>query len=448
MLSHCTKRLRGGVSRISSVVSASSTLPSYASATQLSPAVWHTVRPSMSCFSSSSFTEDIEKEFKQMSTQIGAKVLNLDDDTKKLKFYALYKQATEGDNKEEKPGYFSGGLAKNMKWEEWNKLKGTPKEEAMKQYLDLAKQSFDLESTSGNQQVWPAFQAKTTPMLPKGTFDGQVALVTGGGTGLGKAMATMLSELGATVCISSRKREVIDATAKEITEKTGRRVIAIPADVRDADAVTAALDELEREAGLPDVVINNAAGNFISPSERLSPNAFRTIVDIVLNGTANVTLQTGKRMINAKKGGVFLSVTTTYADTGSGYVTPSAAAKAGVANLVRSLASEWDKYGMRFVGVSPGPIETEGAFSRLDPTGEFKDLMISRLAARRLGEPEELANMACFLVSPYASWVTGQLFTLDGGEKAKLSGEMNALDRVTPEMWDKMEEMIRGKGNK
>lgn len=261
-----------------------------------------------------------------------------------------------------------------------NMYSGTSREEAMQQYLDLAKQTFDLESAEGggDREVWPAFQARKTAMLPKGTFDGQVAFVTGGGTGLGKAMAAMLSELGATVCISSRKREVIDATAKEISDQTGGRVLAIPADVRDPDAVSSALDQLESEAGLPDVVINNAAGNFISPSERLSPNAFRTIIDIVLNGTANVTLQTGKRMINAKKGGVFLSVTTTYADTGSGYVTPSAAAKAGVANLVKSLSSEWDKYGMRFVGVSPGPIETEGAFSRLDPTGEFKDLMISK----------------------------------------------------------------------
>ena len=265
-------------------------------------------------------------------------------------------------------------------------LSGTSKEEAMKQYVDLANETFGEGATaggssaesSGQDTIWSTFKERKTPMLPPGTFDGQVAFVTGGGTGLGKAMATMFSELGATVCISSRRKDVIEATAKEISDKTGRTVLAIPADVRDPDAIKAALDELQNQAGLPDIVVNNAAGNFVSPSERLSPNAFRTIVDIVLNGTANVTIQAGKRLIEAKKPGVFLSISTTYAEHGSGYVMPSAAAKAGVANMVRSLASEWDKYGMRFVGIAPGPIETEGAFSRLDPSGKFKDIMISK----------------------------------------------------------------------
>jgi 2,4-dienoyl-CoA reductase len=157
-------------------------------------------------------------------------------------------------------------------------------------------------------------------MLPDGSFDGKVALITGGGTGLGRAMCTELSRLGATCIISSRKLDVLEKTAAEITAITGNEVIAIEANVRDSDAVIAAIDEIEARCGLPDIVINNAAGNFISPSERLSANAWVTIVDTVLNGTARVTLEVGKRLIKAEKGATFLAISTTYATYGSGFV--------------------------------------------------------------------------------------------------------------------------------
>lgn len=284
-------------------------------------------------------------------------------------------------------------------------------------------------------------------MLPPETFKGKVAFVTGGGTGLGRSMATMLSRLGATVVISSRKQDVIDAAAKEISAETGGRVLAFSADVRDPEQVRAAVERTVTDAGLPDIIINNAAGNFISPFERLTSNGFKTIVDIVLNGTANVTLEVGKRLISSGKGAVFLQITTTYADTGSAFVVPSAAAKAGVAAMTRSLAAEWGRHGIRFVGIAPGPIETKGAFSRLDPSGQFKGAMIERSPSRRLGEPEELANLATYLVSDYASWVSGEIVNFDGGETVALSGEFNALHVVTKEQWDMLENMIR-KSNK
>jgi 2,4-dienoyl-CoA reductase [(3E)-enoyl-CoA-producing], mitochondrial len=297
-------------------------------------------------------------------------------------------------------------------------------------------------SSSPSSSFQPAVK---TPMLPAGTFAGKVAFITGGGTGLGLAMATTLSSLGATVAISSRKADVLSAAAASIRAKTGGRVLTYPCDVKDPAQVKAALDALEADVGgaPPDVVVSNAAGNFISPTERLSPNAWKTIIDVVLNGTAFVTLDAGKRMIRAGKGGVFLNILTTYAPDGSGYVVPSAAAKSGVHALTKSLAAEWGKYGIRFVGIAPGPIETKGAFSRLDPTGAFRDQMLDRLPAGRFGEPEELANLASYLVSPYASWMSGEVVTLDGGETVAMAGEFNALSAVTPEQWDMMEGMIR-----
>jgi 2,4-dienoyl-CoA reductase len=338
------------------------------------------------------------------------------------------------------------------KWDAWAALKGTSQADAMAKYVE----TFGGGAAGGDDSDVPetdkakynpqgAFMPpRKTPMLPPGTFKGKVALVTGGGTGLGKAMATTLAHLGATIVITSRKLDVLTATAAEITAATGARVFAVAADVRDTEAVKAAVDAVVKHTGaLPDIVVNNAAGNFISPTERLSPNAFKTVVDIVLNGTAAVTLEVGKRLIDAKKGGVFLQITTTYAETGSGYVVPSAVAKAGVAAMTKSLAAEWGKYGLRFVGIAPGPIETKGAFSRLDPSGQFKDLMIQRLPAKRLGDPEELANLASYLVSDYASWVTGEIIRFDGGETVGMSGEFNDLDRVTKEQWDMLESMIR-----
>lgn len=281
------------------------------------------------------------------------------------------------------------------------------------------------------------FQSKFFPpfqkvMLPPNSFQGKVAFITGGGTGLGKGMTTHLSSLGAQCVIASRKIDVLKATAEQISSQTGNKVHAIQCDVRDPGMVQSTVSELIKVAGHPDIVINNAAGNFISPTERLSPNAWKTITDIVLNGTAFVTLEIGKQLIKAQKGASFLAITTIYAETGSGFVVPSASAKAGVEAMNKSLAAEWGKYGMRFNVIQPGPIKTKGAFSRLDPTGAFEKEVIDRIPCGRLGTVEELANLAAFLCSDYASWINGAVIRFDGGEEVLISGEFNSLRKVMP----------------
>lgn len=288
------------------------------------------------------------------------------------------------------------------------------------------------------------FPASEGSMLLPGTYKNKVAFITGGGTGLGKGMTTTLSALGAECVIASRKLDVLQKTAEEITSLTGNKVHAVQCDVRDPKSVEAAVDNLVEVAGLPDVVINNAAGNFISPSEKLSANAWRTITDIVLNGTAFVTLEVGKRLIQAEKGAAFLAITTIYAESGSGFVVPSAAAKSGVETLCTSLAAEWGRYGMRFNVIQPGPIKTKGAFSRLDPMGVFEKSMMGRIPTGRLGTPGEIANLAAYLCSDYASWVSGAIIRMDGGEYVSMAGEFNGLTKVTKEQWVMMEAMIRG----
>jgi len=287
------------------------------------------------------------------------------------------------------------------------------------------------------------FPAVKTPMLPPHTFKGKTALVTGGGTGLGRGMAAMLSGLGADVAIASRRLPVLQSAAAAITAESGREVLPLQCDIRNPEAVESALQSIQDRFGLPDIIINNAAGNFVSPSERLSPNAWRTVVDIVLNGTANVTLAAGKRLIAAGRGAAFLSITTHYTRQGSGFVSPSASAKAGVEALSKSLSSEWGRYGLRFNCLAPGPVETEGAFSRLDPTGQFTSMAFKRIPAGRFGEVEEIANLACYLVSDYASWISGESIAIDGGEFPYCAGEFNMLDRVPKEQWDMLEQMIR-----
>lgn len=287
------------------------------------------------------------------------------------------------------------------------------------------------------------FPPLQTVMLPPNTFKGKVAFITGGGTGLGKGMTMALSSLGAECVIASRKIDVLQQTANEISSETGNKVHAVQCDVRDPAAVKNAVSELIEVAGHPSVVISNAAGNFVAPSERLSANAWRTITEIVLNGTAYVTLEIGKELIKAQKGAAFLAITTIYAESGSGFVVPSASAKAGVEAMFKSLTSEWGRYGMRFNVIQPGPIKTKGAFSRLDPTGAFEGTMREKIPCGRLGTAGEIANLAAYLCSDYASWVSGAIIRMDGGEYVSMAGEFNDLKKVTKEQWDVMESIIR-----
>jgi len=292
------------------------------------------------------------------------------------------------------------------------------------------------------------FPANKATMLPNGSFDGKVVFVSGGGTGLGKGMATKFSQLGAKVVIASRRLPVLEEAALEIKGLTGNEVLPLQCDVRSAEAVKATVDIVEEKFGLPNVVVNNAAGNFISPTERLSANAFKTIVDIVLNGTAHVTLDIGKRLINANQGGTFLAITTSYVYEGSGYVVPSACAKSGVETMMKSLGVEWGQYGIRMNCIAPGPIFTEGAFSRLDPSGQMINEAVKAIPTGRLGETEEIANLATYMCSDYASWLNAETVTFDGGEFRSLAGEFNKLRKVPKEMWDMMEQMIRTSNKK
>ena len=281
-------------------------------------------------------------------------------------------------------------------------------------------------------------------MFESGLLKGKSIIVTGGGTGLGKSMATRFAELGADLVITSRRQNVIDETA-EALRQYGGKVLTVACDVRDPDQVQNMVDHTVNEFGKIDILLNNAAGNFISPTEDLSPNAFKTVVDIVLNGTFNCTQAAGKVM-RENKGGVILNIVTTYAWTGSGYVVPSACAKAGVLAMTRSLAVEWAKYGIRTVAIAPGPFPTKGAWSRLAPPGlGIKKKMINRIPLKRVGEHHELANLASYLVSDQAGYINGEVVTIDGGEWLQGAGEMNGLEKIPKAVWKLMQMKRRKK---
>jgi NAD(P)-dependent dehydrogenase (short-subunit alcohol dehydrogenase family) len=284
-----------------------------------------------------------------------------------------------------------------------------------------------------------------TGMLKPDALKGKTIIVTGGGTGLGRAMGTYFLELGANLVITSRKKEVLDKTAAELSSKTGGKVLSVACDIRKYEEIENLIKTTESEFGQIHAVLNNAAGNFISPTERLSHRAFDIVVDIVLKGTYYTTLAAGKNWIAKKQPGIFLNIVTTYAWTGSGYVVPSACGKAGVLALTRSLAVEWAKYNIRSNAIAPGPFPTEGAWSRLLPGDLAKKFdPAQRIPLKRVGEHQELANLAAYLVSDYSAYVNGEVITIDGGEWLRNGGEFSHLEMVPDEMWDMLEKM-RGK---
>lgn len=282
--------------------------------------------------------------------------------------------------------------------------------------------------------------AETGGMLQANSLKGKTIVVTGGGTGLGKAMTTYFLKLGAQVAIASRKQEVLEQSAEELEKETGGKVLPVAGDVRKYEEVEQVLLRTVEHFGQVDGLVNNAAGNFISPTERLSNRAFDTVVDIVLKGTYNYTLAFGKHWIGQKRPGTILNIVTTYAWTGSGYVVPSACGKAGVLALTRSLAVEWGKYNIRSNAIAPGPFPTEGAWSRLLP-GEMAKKFdpAQRNPLKRVGEHQELANLAAYLMSDYSSFVNGEVITIDGGEWLQGAGEFNHLDMIPSDMWDQLE---------
>ena len=283
-------------------------------------------------------------------------------------------------------------------------------------------------------------------MLKADSLKGKTIVVTGGGTGLGRSMSQYFLTLGANVVITSRKLDVIEKTAAELSAATNGNCFAVACDVRIYEQVENMLQATISKFGQVDILLNNAAGNFISPTERLSHRAFDTVVDIVLKGTKNCTLSIGKYWIDNKVPGTVLNIVTTYAWTGSAYVVPSACAKAGVLAMTRSLAVEWAKYNIRFNAIAPGPFPTKGAWERLLP-GDLAEKfdMRKKVPLRRVGEHQELANLAAYLVSDYSAYINGEVVTIDGGEWLQGAGEFNMLEQIPQEMWDMLEMMIKAK---
>ena len=275
-------------------------------------------------------------------------------------------------------------------------------------------------------------------MFEKNLLNGQTIVITGGGTGLGKSMSRRFGELGANIVISGRRKEKLEETADEFS-KLGINVLTCPGDVRKLEDVELMTSQAIDKFGKIDGLLNNAAGNFISPTEMLSPNAFKVVIDIVLMGTWNCTSTIGKEMIKNKKGNV-LSIVTTYAWTGSPYVVPSAAAKAGVLAMTRSLAVEWGKYNIRFNAIAPGPFPTKGAWSRLMPPGfeDFEDGMKNKIPMKRFGERHELENLASYLMSDGSAYINGEVVTIDGGEGLAGAAEFSEMDKIPDSLWKAM----------
>lgn len=265
-------------------------------------------------------------------------------------------------------------------------------------------------------------------MFTQDTLENQRILVTGGGSGLGLAMARSFAAHGARVAICGRKEDRLQQAVQQIGEGTLYRTC----DVRDFEAVAVMMSELDSEMGGLTGLVNNAAGNFLSLAEDLSPNAFASVVDIVLKGTFHCTREFGRlQMASGRRDTSILNIVTTYTETGSAFVLPSACAKAGVYALTNSLAVEWAAYGIRLNAIAPGPFPTEGAWSRLLPDKSIEEQYLKRIPAGRYGRHEELANLAVFLMSDLSAYINGHCVTIDGGERL-MAGQFNLFANMMP----------------
>jgi NAD(P)-dependent dehydrogenase (short-subunit alcohol dehydrogenase family) len=277
-------------------------------------------------------------------------------------------------------------------------------------------------------------------MFEAGMLNGRAIFLSGGGSGLGKSMALHFARLGARMFLIGRREQPLGETCEEI-RSTGGAAAFTTCDVRDYAAVEAAAAKAYEEFGRIDTVINNAAGNFMARTEKLTPNAFNAVVSIVLHGSFHCTQVFGKRWIAEKQPGNVLSIVTTYAaaNSGSAFVVPSACAKAGVLAMTTSLAVEWAKYGIRLNAIAPGPFPTEGAWSRLIPTKEFEDHARESHPMKRFGRHEELTNLAAFLISDMAEYVNGECVVIDGALWLRGAGEFNDLLMLPESAWEAME---------
>jgi len=285
--------------------------------------------------------------------------------------------------------------------------------------------------------------SNTEGMLREGSLANKTIIVTGGGTGLGKSMAAYFLRLGANVVICSRKEDVLKSTVEELKASSGENILYVPCDVRKPEQIENVLSKAIEKFGQVDGLVNNSAGNFISPTERLSYKAVDVVVDIVLRGSYYFTLALGKYWIEKQIKGTVLSISTTYAWTGSGWVVPSAMAKAGVLAMTKSLAFEWASHGIRLNAIAPGPFPTKGAWDRLFPKElSEKFAFENRIPLKRVGDHQELANLAAYLMSDFSAYMTGEVITLDGGEVLS-AGQFNFLGQVTSDQWDTIENQIK-----
>ncbi len=277
-------------------------------------------------------------------------------------------------------------------------------------------------------------------MFQQDLLKDRAIFLTGGGTGLGRSMALRFAELGARLFLVGRREDPLRETCGEIHRVGGAAAFAA-CDVRDYVAVEAAAAKAEEQFGEINALVNNAAGNFMARTERLTPNAFNAVVAIVLNGTFHCTQVFGKRWIARKLGGNVLNIVTTYAaaNCGSGFVVPSACAKAGVLAMTTSLAVEWAKYHIRLNAIAPGPFPTEGAWSRLMPSKQFEEHGREKHPMKRFGKHEELANLAAFLLSDMAEYINGECVVIDGGQWLRGAGEFNDLLLLPESTWEQME---------
>jgi NAD(P)-dependent dehydrogenase (short-subunit alcohol dehydrogenase family) len=267
-------------------------------------------------------------------------------------------------------------------------------------------------------------------------------VVTGGGTGLGRAMALRFAELGARVTINGRRTEPLETTVSDIRDEGGEAE-GISCNVRDADDVAAFFDEAEERQGEVTRLVNNAAANFLAAAEDISPNGFDAIIKTNLYGSFYCTQQCGQRWLERDTEGAVLSIATTYAETGSAFVLPSAMSKAGIVAMTRSLAAEWGSAGIRLNAIAPGPFPTEGAWDRLVPNADLEEKMRQRIPARRFGEPEELADLAVFMLSDLARYMNGEVVTFDGGEVLAAGGQFNDFTRLPRQQVKQMMAQMR-----
>jgi NAD(P)-dependent dehydrogenase (short-subunit alcohol dehydrogenase family) len=284
-------------------------------------------------------------------------------------------------------------------------------------------------------------------MFKDGLLKGKRILITGGGTGLGKEIAARYLSLGADLWIAGRRGPVLDETAKELMAKHGGSVRTHSIDIRDAQAVDAMVQRIWDEAGPLTGLVNNAAGNFISPTKDLTPNGFNAIANIVFHGTFYVTHAVGKRWIAGGHKGSVVSILVTWVWTGSPYVVPSAMSKAGLHIMTKSLAVEWGKHGIRLNAIAPGPFPTEGATKRLRPGGDFGESNKVN-PMRRVGEMSELQNLATFLMADGCEWLSGETIAIDGAGYLATGAYFTELDKMTDADWERARAMIKAQNDK